>query len=200
MPVALIDADAVLPPYPVHRWSVADYLRLAKLGFLGEDDQIELLEGWPVKKMTKNPLHDGTVDQINLWLGSRLPAGWYIRVQNVVVTADSAPEPDLAVVRGLPKDYRSQHPTPPDVALIVEVADTSVAKDRQKRHLYARAGIATYWLVNLLDRHLEVFSSPKSDGAEADYETRQVLGTRHKVGLKLPGRREIKLTVADLFV
>ena len=200
MPIALTESETVLPPYPVHRWSVAEYLRLAQLGFLGEDDQIELLEGWPVKKMTKNPLHDGTVDQINLLLGSQLPAGWYVRVQNVVVTDDSAPEPDLAIVRGLPKDYRNQHPTPRDVALIVEVADTSVAKDRQKRHLYARAGITTYWLVNLLDRHLEVFSSPKADGADADYESQQVLGTRHKIALKIPGRREIKLSVADLFV
>ena len=200
MPVTLSESETMLPPYPVHRWSVAEYLRLAQLGFLGEDDQIELLEGWPVKKMTKNPLHDGTVDQINLLLGSRLPVGWYVRVQNVVVTEDSAPEPDLAIVRGLPKDYRNQHPIPRDVALIVEVADTSVAKDRQKRHLYARAGITTYWLVNLLDRHLEVFSSPKSDGADADYESHQVLGTRHKIALKIPGRREIKLSVADLFV
>lgn len=200
MTVALLDVETRLPPYPVHRWSVAEYLRLAELGFLGEDDQIELLEGWPVKKMTKNPLHDSTVDQINLWLRSHLPPGWYVRVQNVIVTADSAPEPDLAIVRGRPKDYAKQHPAPQDVALIVEVADTSVTKDRQKRHLYARAGIPSYWLVNLLDKQLEVFSSPRCDDVDADYDGHQVLGTRHKVSLKIPGRREIKLSVADLFV
>lgn len=200
MTVAFHDVETRLPPYPVHRWSVAEYLELAKLGFLGEDDQIELLEGWPVKKMTKNPLHDSTVDQINLWLRSHLLSGWYIRVQNVLVTADSAPEPDLAIVRGRPKDYAKQHPTPQDVALIVEVADTSVSKDRQKRRLYARAGIPTYWLVNLLDKQLELFSSPQGEGADADYQNHQVLGTRHKVPLKIPGRREIKLSVADLFV
>ncbi len=200
MTIALRDVQTRLPPYPVHRWTVAEYLRLVKLGLFDEDDQLELLEGWPVKKMTKNPLHDGTVDQINLVLGSRLPPGWYIRVQNVIVTEDSAPEPDLAIVRGIPKDYRDQHPTPHDVALIVEVADTSIAKDREKRHLYARAGITTYWLVNLLDRRLEVFSSPKTGGADSDYEQQQVLGVRQKVPLKIPGRREIKLSVADLFV
>jgi Uma2 family endonuclease len=200
MASALRDVQTRLPPYPVHRWSVAEYLRLVKLGLLDEDDQLELLEGWPVQKMTKSPLHDGTVDQINMVLGPRLPPGWYIRVQNVIMTEDSAPEPDLAIVRGMPKDYRDQHPRPQDVGLIVEVADTSIAKDREKRHLYARAGITTYWLVNLLDRRLEVFSSPKTAGAESDYEQQQVLGTRQKVPLKIPGRREIKLSVVDLFV
>jgi Uma2 family endonuclease len=200
MTIALRDVEARLPPYPVHPWSVAEYLRLVKLGLLDEDDQLELLEGWPVKKMTKNPLHDGTVDQINLVLGSRLPPGWYIRVQNVILTEDSAPEPDLAIVRGMPKDYRDQHPRPQDVGLIVEVADTSIAKDREKRHLYARAGITTYWLVNLLDRRLEVFSSPNTGRADSDYEQQHVLGTRQKVPLKIPGRREIKLSVAELFV
>ena len=58
----------MLPPYPVHRWSVAEYLRLAQLGFLGEDDQIELLEGWPVKKMTKNPFK--TVNH-RVWEGAQ---------------------------------------------------------------------------------------------------------------------------------
>lgn len=189
-----------LPPYPVHRWSVAEYLQLAKLGFLGEDDQIELLEGWPVKKITKNPLHDGTVDQINLLLASRLPRGWYVRLQNVVVTNDSAPEPDLAIVRGQPKNYRDRHPGPSDVALVIEVADTSIARDLEKRRLYARAGIENYWLVNLLKRQLEVFADPSGDGDDADYRQHDTLGTRHKVSLQIPSGRESKLSVAELFV
>lgn len=200
MPTAVQELPSRLPPYPVHRWSVAEYLQLAKLGFLGEDDQIELLEGWPVKKMTKNPLHDGTVDQINLLLGSRLPRGWYLRVQNVVVTNDSAPEPDLAIVRGQPKNYRERHPSPADVALVIEVADTSVAKDLEKRRLYARAGITNYWLVNLLKRQLEVFADPDGEEDDADYLRHETLGTRHKVSLRIPGCREFKLSVAELFV
>ena len=200
MTIALDDVQTRLPPYPVHRWSVAEYLRLVKLGLLDEDDQLEFLEGWPVQKTAKNPRHDGTVDHVNLLLASRLPGGWYVRVQNVLTTDDSAPEPDLVIVRGQPKDYRDRHPRPQDVALIIEVADTSLARDRQKRCLYARAGITAYWIVNLLDQQLEVFSAPTGQGPAADYAHRDVLSSRQKVPLRIPGRREMKISVADLFV
>ena len=200
MAIALDGIETRLPPYPVHRWSVEEYSRLVKLGLLGEDDQLELLEGWPVKKIAKNPLHDGTVDQVNLLLASRLPSGWYVRVQNVLTTDDSAPEPDLAIVRGQPKDYRDRHPDPQDVALLIEVADSSLARDRQKRCLYARAGVTHYWILNLLDHQLEVFSEPTGQGIAADYAQRDVLTSRQKVSLRIPGQREIKISVAELFV
>lgn len=163
------------PPYPVHRFSVAEYEELTRLGFLSEDDKVELLEGWIVPKMPKHPPHDSTIDLVLFLLTRMLPEGWYPRVQNSVVTSDSVPEPDLAIVRGRPGDYRTQHPTGQSVALIVEVADTTVTSDRAKAAIYARAGIPHYWIVNLAQQQIETFAEPAGSGADARYQSRQVL-------------------------
>src|SRR5882762_3647803 len=89
-----------MPPLPVRRFTVAVYHRMIDVGLLTEDEPVELLEGWIVPKMPRNPPHDGTIQRINKRLGRCLPPGWDLRVQSAVTTADSEPEPDLAVVRG----------------------------------------------------------------------------------------------------
>src|SRR5438034_526801 len=137
------------PPFPVRRFSVAEYEELTRLGILTEYDTVELLEGWIVPKTPKYPPHDGTIDLLNVLLMRLLPLGWYPRVQNSVVTDDSVPEPDVVVVRGSPGDYRDRHPTGADIGLVIEVAESSVSRDRRKAKIYARAGIPHYWIVNL---------------------------------------------------
>jgi Uma2 family endonuclease len=94
---------------------------------------------------------------------SAIPAGWTVRGQNPLALDDeSAPEPDLAVVRGSPADFRDAHPTRP--ALVIEVAESSLQFDRiTKSSLYARAGIADYWIVNLIDRVVEIYRDPAAD-------------------------------------
>lgn len=160
------------PPFPVRRFSIAEYEEMTRQGILTEDDNVELLQGWIVPKMPKHPPHDGTIDLINFLLSKLLPLGWFVRVQNSVVTSDSIPEPDLAVVRGQPGDFRGQHPTGRDVALIIEVADSTVQRDRTKAAIYADAGIPWYWIVNLEELQVEVYSDPTGSGATARYRTR----------------------------
>src|SRR4051812_43584286 len=114
--------DLVLPPYPVRKFSVDDYFKLMDSGVLGEDDNVELLEGWIVPKMVKKPPHDGTIDIVLTRLSRLLPNGWYIRVQNVLQTTTSAPEPDLVITRGECDSFTDRHPQGSDAGLVIEVA------------------------------------------------------------------------------
>jgi Uma2 family endonuclease len=198
MSASIVDTatDSGIPPYPVRRFSVAEYEELARLGILDEDDNVELLEGWIVPKITKHPPHDNTIDVLQYLLMRMLPLGWYVRVQNSVVTADSVPEPDLAVVRGEPGIYGDKHPRGPDVSLIIEVADSTVLRDRAKAAIYARAGIPHYWIVNLDDRQIEVFGQPKGKGAERVYSSREVLPGDASLPVVIEGS-EIGVLAAD---
>jgi Uma2 family endonuclease len=187
------------PPYPIHRFTVAEYEQISRLGILDEDSNVELLEGWIVPKMTKYPPHDGTIDLVQFLLMQMLPTGWFPRVQNVVVTLDSEPEPDIAVVRGRPGDYRGRHPTGADVGLIIEVADSTVKRDRRKAGIYARAGIPHYWIVNLDQRQIETYAQPTGAAAEAVYQSRQLLrGGDDTLTVTLDGAAVGTLLVRDI--
>jgi Uma2 family endonuclease len=149
---------------PVRRLTVAEYEAMARAGILLPEDRVELIEGWLVEKMTKNPLHRAATRRARARLEALSPAGWYVDSQEPIVTEDSVPEPDVVVVRGDSEDYLERHPRAAEVALVVEVADTSLERDRRKALLYARAGVPAYWIVNLVDRLLEVHTEPGSAG------------------------------------
>ncbi|HET6422036.1 MAG TPA: Uma2 family endonuclease [Planctomycetaceae bacterium] len=184
-----------IPPWPVKRFTVAEYEELVNSGVFDEDDNCELLEGWLVPKMTKNPLHDGTIDLLDGLLDEALPPGWHTRGQNAIVTSDSVPEPDLAVVRGSRGDYRIQHPKPGDIAVVIEVAHTTLRADRQKAAIYARAGIPEYWLVNLVDWQLERMTHPSSDGR---YQQTDILTVNDAVPLVIAGSEVGQISLQDL--
>jgi len=188
--------DPGIPPFPVHRFTVAEYEELARLGILDEDDNVELLEGWIVPKMTKHPPHDNTIDILQYLLMRMLPLGWYVRVQNSVVTSDSVPESDIAVVRGEPGEYGDKHPTGADVALVIEVADSTVRRDRAKAAIYARAGIPHYWIVNLDEQQIEVFGQPKGKGQKRVYDSREVLRSDASLPVIIEGN-EIGVLATD---
>lgn len=187
------------PPVPVRRFTVDEYQRMAQLGILTENDRVELLEGWIVPKMTQNPPHGGTIELVEDALRHCLTAGWRIRIQLPVTTDDSEPEPDVAVVRGTTRSFLSRHPRPDEVGLIVEVADTSRVIDRvTKARLYARAGIVCYWIVNLIDRQLEVFTDPSGQNDAPGYGKREVLGPDDEVPFVLEGREVARIAVREL--
>jgi Uma2 family endonuclease len=187
------------PPYPIHRFTVAQYEAIGRQGILTEDDNVELLEGWIVPKTTKYPPHDSTIDLLQFLLTKILPLGWYPRVQNVVVTDDSEPEPDVTVVRGRPGDYRRSHPTGTDVGLVIEVADSTVQRDRRKAKIYARAGIPHYWIINLDERQIETYAQPTGGGADAVYQSRQLLrGGDDTLTVTLDGAALRTLLVRDV--
>lgn len=187
------------PPVPVRRFTVDEYHRMAQLGILGENDRLELLEGWIVPKMTQNPPHGGTIDLVEDALRRRLAEGWRIRIQLPVTTADSEPEPDIAVVKGTTRSFLARHPRPDEVALFVEVADSSRAIDQgTKARLYARAGIPCYWIVNLIDRQLEVLTDPSGPADEPAYGQRQVFGPDDEVPFVLEGKELARIAVREL--
>jgi Uma2 family endonuclease len=178
--------SADVPDVPIYRLSVAQYHAMAERGILTEDDPVELLEGWLVQKMTKNPPHTVATQLMHEALRALLPAGWFIAGQAPVTTVDSVPEPDLAVVRGQIRDYLDRHPGPRDVALVVEVADSSLAQDQGiKKRLYARSGFPVYWIVNLVDRRIEVYTDPTGSPEEPDYRQRPDYGPSHMIPVGL---------------
>jgi len=149
-------------PLALRRWQRAEYERLVDLGvFQGEP--IELIGGQLVVAEPQGTYHASTIGTAEYALRAVLPPGWTVRTQLPVSLDDeSEPEPDLVVVPGLPADYRRSHPACPVAAL--EVAESSLDFDRQhKGSLYARAGIQDYWIVNLVDRVIEVYRDPGPD-------------------------------------
>jgi Uma2 family endonuclease len=172
----------------IARFSVARYQRMIETGILTSEDKVELLENYVVLKMPRNPPHDGTIDLVKATLPSRLPAGWMLRIQQTVVLSDSQPEPDFALVRGGARTYLTRHPTPADVGLIIEVADSSLLRDqRDKTRIYARGGIVCYWIANVADRRIEVYTQPSGPSAAPVYTSLQLYQPGDDVPLALDG-------------
>ncbi len=142
------------------RFSVEAYHKMAELGIFDEDDRVELLEGVISPKMIHSPIHDAIVSVIEQVLRPLLHNQSILRIQSAITLEHSEPEPDLAVVQGPPLRYVDHHPGGKDVFLVIEVAESSVYRDRVKAAGYASAGIPVYWIVNLKQWQLEVFSSP----------------------------------------
>jgi Uma2 family endonuclease len=155
------------PAVRTRRWSRVEYDKLIETGFLGPGDKIELLGGQLCVSEPQNSPHARAISLGLEAIQRALAPGWHVRVQLPIALDDeSEPEPDLAVVSGGPRDY-ADHPSRP--ALVVEIADSSLALDREhKGSLYARARLPEYWIVNLEDRVLEVHREPAPD-AEAQY-------------------------------
>ncbi len=177
-----------LPPEPIKRFSVEQYHAMVRAGVLDDDDPIELLEGWLVEKMPKNPPHSVATGLALDALAPLLPASWRLISQEPITTADSEPEPDIGVIRGKRRDYVDGHPRPKDVGLIVEVADTTLKRDRGvKKTIYARARIPVYWMVNLVDRSVEVYADPTGPAKKSDFREKQIFGPRDSIPLVLDG-------------
>jgi len=184
---------------PVRRFSVDEYHRLIAQGFFARDERFELLDGLIVPKMSHDPIHDAVLDEAADILRAALPPGWRPRGQSAVTTAESEPEPDIAVIRGRPADYRTRHPVAADVALVVEVSNTTLADDRNwKGAIYARAGFVVYWILNLIDRRVEVYSDPSGPDPAPAYRQRQDFVPGQAIPLTIDGVAVAPVPVADL--
>ena len=181
------------------RFSVSQYQKMTEVGILTADDKVELLENYVVLKMTRNPPHDGTIDLLKAALYPCVPSGWLLRIQQTIVLADSLPEPDFAIVRGAPRTYLARHPKGVDVALAIEVADSSLLRDRRdKTRIYARAGIPTYWIVNLVDNRIEVYTLPSGPTAAPAYGAFQTFAPGDVIPIVLDGVNVASVPVAEL--
>jgi Uma2 family endonuclease len=201
-PVPPVTESAFLPnlfPLSLYQFSLAQYHALLQQGILKDGDQVELLEGYLVNKMSKNPPHATAVRLLRRALGGLLPAGWFMDSDNPVTTTESEPEPDIVLVRGTEEQYVARHPTAADIGLLIEVADSTLPTDRGvKLRLYARAGLPVYWIVNLVDHQLESYTNPTGPAEEPTYRNRQDFGPDAVVPIVLDGQEVGRLAVHDL--
>ncbi|MEP0865532.1 Uma2 family endonuclease [Funiculus sociatus GB2-A5] len=189
---------AAVPTEPVWRLSVEQYHQMIRLGILSDDDPVELLDGWLVYKMPKNPPHRATTKLTRNALEAVIPEGWYVDTQEPITLTDSEPEPDVVVVRGNTRDYLDRHPGAADIALIIEVADSTLERDRtSKQRLYARAGIPIYWIINLPEKQIEVYTEPVV-AEESIYQRRQDYQLSDEVPVAIAGQIVSRLSVLDL--
>lgn|SRR5574341_1448766 len=193
-------AQAVtVPAEPIWRLSVEQYHEMIKSGVLTDDDPVELLEGSLIAKMPRNPPHIFTTDLTRELIARLLPPGWHVKGQDPITTEDSEPEPDVAVIRGDRRDYLERLPGPGDIALVIEVADTTLRRDRGlKKRIYARAGIPVYLIINLPERQIEVYTSPTGEAEEPDYQQRQDYGPDDEVPIIIEGREVGRLLAREI--
>jgi Uma2 family endonuclease len=147
------------------RFTRAEYERLIDLGVFQPGEDIELIGGELMVAEPQGAPHYTAIRKTAKALEAAFGPGWDVRTEGPIGLDDeSEPEPDVAVVPGGPDDYARAHPSRP--VLTVEVAESSLALDRQRKgSLYARAGLADYWVLNLIDRVLEVYREPVPDSA-----------------------------------
>lgn len=182
----------------LQRLTVAEYQRLIREGVIKHSDRVVLLEERLVAVPVRSPAHDGTLQVVQHRLADVVPSGWRCRVRLSLELLDSQPEPDLCLVRGTSRTFLTRHPTPADVALVIEVADSSLLRDqRDKTRIYARAGLPLYWIVNLPDRRVEVYANPSGPVGVPQYGTFATYQPGDAIPLPLDAAT-VSVTAADL--
>ncbi|MEG3975769.1 Uma2 family endonuclease [Microcoleus sp. herbarium8] len=161
-------------PFTLRKWTVKEYHKLGEMGFFHPEERVELIEGNIIKISAKGTVHASATRRTASLLHNLVGNQAAVYTQDPIALDDnSEPEPDIAVVRIDPLDYATHHPTPSEVYLIIEVADSSLAYDREiKAKIYARSRIADYWVLNVNDRQLHVFREPADD----EYQSEVILG------------------------
>lgn len=173
-----------------YRFSLEEYHQLVETGFFTDDDRLELIEGELIMTPSPSPDHAAHSESLRMKIERRLPAGFLLRVANVVsVPPDSEPAPDLCVVRHRADFYKKAHPLPKDVLLIIEIAKSSLEFDMgRKAEIYGRAGIREYWVLDLPSRCLHVFTAPGKQGyrIQRKYERGETVICGTILQIKLP--------------
>ena len=173
-------------------FNVDDYYKLAAVGIIGSEDKVELIKGEIVNMSPSNSMHAHVINVLNRKFSKVTGDLFFISVQNPLRIGNySEPEPDVLLVK--PKSYKDQHPVPNDVLILVEVSASTLRFDQTiKKELYAEAGIPEYWIVNLIDQKVEVYTSPEKN----TYLNESSFGLQDVVSAK---QTDIQLNVGDLF-
>jgi Uma2 family endonuclease len=181
----------------LYRLTVDQYELMVQTGVLTENDRVELINGLLRTKTSKNTNHILATKKGLRALQGIIGKGWHAAKEDPVRIPDrhGEPEPDVSIVRGTPEDYARRIPEPGDVALVVEVSDSTLEYDREEKlPIYAAAGIPIYWIINLIDRQVEVYSIPTVDG----YQVRQAFVIGHEVPVVIDNAEVGRIPVADL--
>jgi Putative restriction endonuclease len=190
----------VIPTLPVRRFTVSEYHRLSEVGILTKADRVELLNGWIVPKMTTNPPHASALTKLQSRMARLLPDEYVLRTQQPISLPrlDSEPEPDEVVARGPENRYDEAHPGTTEILLIVEVADSTLSEDRgEKLRIYASAHLAVYWIVNLVESRVEVYTHPRG-GKNPAYRQMDVYGDEDVILFTINGSQLGTIRVREL--
>ena len=188
-----LEPESVPADLLLRRFTVDEYHRMIEAGIITPEHRVELLEGWIVEKMGQNPPHSNLVRLLTRWLVKALPDEFVVSGQLPVTLRTSEPEPDFAIVRGPDSRYENRHPGVEDVLVLIEISDASLSKDRGiKARIYAGAKIPVYWIFNVADRVVEVYTEPRA-GRTPHYKKMTTYDRTDKLPLILDGK-----TIADL--
>lgn len=176
----------------IAKWSIAEYHRLRDIGVLDER-RVELLKGDIVEMAIEGEPHAYSTDEAGEYLLRLLDDRAKVRQAHpITLPNDSEPEPDLAIVQRLGREYRSHHPYPENIYWLIEYADSSLSKDLEtKSQVYAEVGIPEYWVINLREMQLVVFRNPSQEG----YQTQTIVTSGEIQPLAFP---DISISVAKL--
>jgi Uma2 family endonuclease len=181
------------------RFTVDEYHKMIDAGVFADGEPLELLEGYVVQKMSRGKPHDFAVQALTKRFVRMLPAGWDVRVQCAITLTDSEPEPDFAIVRGDEKLYHDHHPGPSEIGTLVEISSSSLTIDRvDKTRIYARDKIPVYWVVNVVDKIVEVYTQPSGPCDAPAYGKRDNYPVGSSVLVVLDGYAAGSIAVADI--
>jgi Uma2 family endonuclease len=161
-PLTAAPAEALSVEIVRRKFSVVDYHQMIDAGILSEDDRVELTDGEIRQMSAVDAIHASTVKRLSRTINDRVGKELIIGVQDPIQLGDyNEPEPDLSVLRWRDDFYEQQHPTVDDVLLVIEVAHTTLAYDRkEKLPRYAAAGVAEFWLIDIVHRVVEQYAQP----------------------------------------
>jgi hypothetical protein len=189
----------IVPPVLVeriYRFSTEQYDRMAEMGIL--PGNAELIEGWIVQKMTQHPPHIRALTRLTKRLVALLHESWDVRIQGPIALGASRPEPDCAVVRGPDTRFADRHPGGTEIALLIEIGDSTLLEDRRfKLPIYAAARVVEVWLINLVQGQVEIYTQPRG-GRSPAYRQRRDYQPGEEVPLVLEGKEIARLSVSYL--
>jgi len=174
--------------------------KMIAAGVFPPNNRIFLWNGRLVEKMTKNPPHVFAQNRLNKFFQALALKDWFVEQDQPVTLGDkSVPEPDLKVVRGSDEEFRNKRPKASDVSLAIEVSDSSLPIDTQSvLRKYAREKIPVYWIVNIPDSRIEVYSDPTGPDRHPAYRVRRDYSLGEEVPVVLDGREVGKIAVKDV--
>jgi Uma2 family endonuclease len=196
-PATLAATPAAAPiSTELYRFNVDQYEGMTKAGILTADDRVELINGYVVTKMPNGPEHIWAVASVEELLRALIETTWCLRKEDPArIPTLNEPEPDLVIARGPRARYLTRHPEPGEIALIIEVSDTTYHRDRDEKYpAYAKGGIPVYWIVNLAKRQIEVYTDPGPEG----YRTRVDFVAGQSVPVVIDGQPIGALAVDDI--
>ncbi|MFO0803015.1 MAG: Uma2 family endonuclease [Gemmataceae bacterium] len=183
----------------LRRFTVVEYRKMLEAGILFEGEKVELLEGLVVEKGVRNQPHENGLRRLSIRFPRYLPSGYILQVQGAIRLSDSEPEPDGAVIRGDETTCDNHFPGPDDLPLLIEVSDSTLGRDRRdKGRMYSRSNVPIYWIVNVADGWIEVYTNPDPAANPPAYLNRRDYLPGQDVPLILDGVQVSTIPAADL--